>query len=145
MATNQAGPVALLSGDADVIVSDWTWALRQRALGEHLKFAPYSSALGARDGAEGHRRSSQLADLKGKKLGVAGGAIDKSWLLLRAYSRKTLGTDIADLAEPVFGAAPLLTEEMRSGPPRRGAQLLDLCGAPRRRRLPHSSSAWTRS
>ena len=47
VATNQAGPVALLSGDADIIVSDWTWALRQRALGEHLKFAPYSSALGA--------------------------------------------------------------------------------------------------
>jgi NitT/TauT family transport system substrate-binding protein len=47
VATNQAGPVALLSGDADVIVSDWTWALRQRAFGEELKFAPYSSALGA--------------------------------------------------------------------------------------------------
>src|SRR4029079_13774497 len=47
VATSQAGPVALLSGDADVIVSDWTWALRQRAMGEHLKFAPYSSALGA--------------------------------------------------------------------------------------------------
>ena len=47
VATNQAGPVALLSGDADIIVSDWPWALRQRGLGEHLKFAPYSSALGA--------------------------------------------------------------------------------------------------
>src|SRR4051812_10256448 len=46
VATNQAGPVALLAGDAEVIVSDWTWALRQRALGENLKFAPYSSALG---------------------------------------------------------------------------------------------------
>ncbi len=34
VATNQAGPVALLAGDADVIVSDWTWALRQRALGD---------------------------------------------------------------------------------------------------------------
>ncbi|MFA5900699.1 MAG: ABC transporter substrate-binding protein, partial [Hyphomicrobium sp.] len=34
VATNQAGPVALLSGEADVIVSDWPWALRQRALGE---------------------------------------------------------------------------------------------------------------
>src|SRR5262245_42528266 len=47
VATNQAGPVALLAGEAEVIVSDWTWAMRQRGLGEHLKFAPYSTALGA--------------------------------------------------------------------------------------------------
>jgi NitT/TauT family transport system substrate-binding protein len=113
-ATNQAGPVALLAGDADVIVSDWPWALRQRGLGEQLKFAPYSSALGAvmvpKDS-----KVAKLADLEGKKLGVAGSAIDKSWLLLRAYSRKTLGKDIGDLSEPVYGAAPLLTEEARSG------------------------------
>lgn len=114
VATNQAGPVALLSGEAEVIVSDWPWALRQRGLGENLRFAPYSTALGSlmvrKDSA-----ITRLADLEGKKLGVAGGAIDKSWLLLRAYSRNTMGKDIADLAEPVYGAAPLLTEEMRAG------------------------------
>jgi NitT/TauT family transport system substrate-binding protein len=114
VATNQAGPVALLSGEADVIVSDWPWALRQRAMGEHVKFAPYSSALGAIMVAPDSPIKS-LADLKGKKLGVAGGAIDKSWLLLRAYSRQELGTDIAQLALPSYGAAPLLTEETRSG------------------------------
>jgi NitT/TauT family transport system substrate-binding protein len=114
VATNQAGPVALLSGEADVIVSDWPWALRQRAMGEQVKFAPYSSALGAIMVAPNSPIKS-LADLKGKKLGVAGGAIDKSWLLLRAYSRQELGTDIAQLALPSYGAAPLLTEETRSG------------------------------
>lgn len=114
VATNQAGPVALLSGEADVIISDWPWALRQRALGEHVKFAPYSSALGALMVAP-DSPIQKLGDLKGKKLGVAGGAIDKSWLLLRAYSRKELGTDIAQLALPSYGAAPLLTEETRAG------------------------------
>ncbi|MFA6141328.1 MAG: ABC transporter substrate-binding protein [Hyphomicrobium sp.] len=114
VATNQAGPVALLSGEADLIVSDWPWALRQRAMGELVKFAPYSSALGAIMVAPESPIKS-LADLKGKKLGVAGGAIDKSWLLLRAYSRQELGTDIAQLALPSYGAAPLLTEETRSG------------------------------
>jgi NitT/TauT family transport system substrate-binding protein len=114
VATNQAGPVALLSGEADVIVSDWPWALRQRALGEHVKYAPYSSALGAVMVAPGSPIQN-LSDLKGKKLGVAGGAIDKSWLLLRAYTKKELGTDIADMVSPAFGAAPLLTEETRSG------------------------------
>ena len=33
----------------------------------------------------------------------------------RAYSKKELGTDIAQLALPSYGAAPLLTEETRSG------------------------------
>lgn len=114
VATNQAGPVALLSGEAEVIVSDWPWALRQRALGEYVKFAPYSSALGAL--MVGPNSSIQtLADLKGKKLGVAGGAIDKSWLLLRAYTKKELGTDIAQMVSPSYGAAPLLTEETRAG------------------------------
>lgn len=114
VATNQAGPVALLSGEADLIVSDWPWALRQRAMGELVKFAPYSSALGAIMVAPESPIKS-FADLKGKRLGVAGGAIDKSWLLLRAYSRQELGTDIAQLALPSYGAAPLLTEETRSG------------------------------
>ena len=114
VATNQAGPIALLAGEADIIVSDWTWAMRQRAAGEKLKFAPFSSALGAIMVPSGGP-VAKLGDLAGKKLGVAGSAIDKSWLLLRGYSRKKLGKDIADLATPTFGTAPLLSEELRSG------------------------------
>lgn len=114
VATNQAGPVALLAGEADVIVSDWTWAMRQRSLGDKVRFAPYSSALGAVMVPNGSPVTS-LEDLTGKRLGVAGTAIDKSWLLLRAYSQKTLGKDIAEFTRPVFGAAPLLTEEIRQG------------------------------
>ena len=114
VASNQAGPVALLSDGADVIVSDWTWAMRQRSLGEPLKFSPYSSALGElvvpNDSA-----IRTLADLNGKSLGVAGSAIDKSWLLLRAYAREKLGKDLSDFASPSFGAAPLLNEEIRAG------------------------------
>jgi NitT/TauT family transport system substrate-binding protein len=113
-ATSQAGPIALLAGEAEVIVSDWIWAMRQRSEGEDLLFAPYSSALGALMVPAGSPVRG-LADLAGKRLGVAGGAIDKSWLLLRAYSRRALGRDIADLARPVFAAAPLLTEEIRNG------------------------------
>lgn len=114
VASNQAGPVALLAGGADVIVSDWTWAMRQRALGEKLKFSAYSSALGAvvvPDKSE----ITGIDGLEGKALGVAGSAIDKSWLLLRAYSKKVLGRDMAQYAKPSFGAAPLLAEELRSG------------------------------
>jgi NitT/TauT family transport system substrate-binding protein len=114
IASNQAGPVALLANGADVIVSDWTWAMRQRALGEKLKFAPYSSALGSVVVPETSDIKS-IEGLEGKVLGVAGSAIDKSWLLLRAYAKKTLGRDMAQYAHPSFGAAPLLAEELRSG------------------------------
>lgn len=114
VATNQAGPIALLAGGADIIVSDWTWAMRQRGMGVKVKFAPFSSALGAIMVPAGGK-VAKLEDLSGKKLGVAGSAIDKSWLLLRGYSRKVLGKDIADLATPTFGTPPLLSEELRSG------------------------------
>jgi NitT/TauT family transport system substrate-binding protein len=114
VASNAAAPVTLLAGEADVVVSDWTWALRQRSKGEDFKFAAYSSALGSlivpKDSA-----IKTLADLEGKKVGVAGSSADKSWVLLRAYSRKTLGKDISKMCETVFGAAPLITEEFKSG------------------------------
>ncbi len=112
--TNQAGPVALLAGGADVIVSDWTWAMRQRSLGEKLKFAPYSTALGAVVVPDASP-IKDVAGLEGKLLGVAGSNIDKSWLLLRAYTQKKLGRDIASVAKTSFGAPPLLSEEIKSG------------------------------
>ena len=44
VANNPAAPVALLSGAADVIVSDWTWALRQRAKGGDQRIVPLVEA-----------------------------------------------------------------------------------------------------
>lgn len=114
VATNSAAPVTLLAGEADIIVSDWTWAMRQRSKGLDLKFSSYSSALGALMVPKDSPVKS-LSDLVGKKIGVAGTGIDKSWILLRAYSNKVLGKDIAKNADIVFGAAPLITEEFKSG------------------------------
>ncbi len=114
IASNQGSAIALYGGSADVVVSDWTWGLRQRSMGEALKFAPFSSALGSIMVPEASAIKS-VSDLRGKRLGVAGSSIDKSWLLLRAYSMKVLGQDIATLAEPQYGAAPLLAEQLRDG------------------------------
>lgn len=114
VANNAAAPIALLAGEADIVVSDWTWAMRQRSKGRDFKFSSFSSALGSLIVPTGSLVKS-LADLKGKKIGVAGSITDKSWVLLRAYSRKVLGKDITEIAEPIFGAAPLITEEFRSG------------------------------
>lgn len=114
LASGQATTVALQAGDVDLIVSDWLWAMRRTSDGEPMRFAPFSNALGAvMVAADGPVRG--LADLRGRKIGVAGGALDKSWLLLRAYFKARTGDDLAGVAEPVFGAAPLVTEQLALG------------------------------
>lgn len=112
MANTGASKIGLLSGDADVIVSDWPWAMRQRSEGDPVRFSPYSSALGAVMVPKASPMKS-VVDLEGKRLGVAGSALDKSWLLLRAYMQKETGKDLANTVSPVFGAAPLITEQIR--------------------------------
>jgi NitT/TauT family transport system substrate-binding protein len=114
LASNQALTVALQAGAVDMIVSDWLWAMRQRAEGDRLQFQPYSSALGALM-VPGDQGATSLADLKGKRLGVAGSSLDKSWLLLRAFTRNTLQADLAEFVEPIYGAPPLLSEQLRLG------------------------------
>ena len=114
LASTQALTVALQAGQSDLTVSDWPWAMRRRIEGESFRFAPYSSSLGALIVGKDSKIAS-LADLKGKKVGVAGGPIDKSWLLFRAYAHKEVDGDIATMVEPVFGAPPLLSEQLRLG------------------------------
>ena len=46
---------------------------------------------------------------------MAGGALDKSWLLLRAYARRTVGEDAATFLRPQFAAPPLLNELVMRG------------------------------
>lgn len=113
LASPEAGKIALRAGNADIMVSDWLWVSRQRTLGAKLAFYPYSSALGAiMVPAASPIRS--LADLRGRKLAVAGGPIDKSWLLLQA-SLKQDGLDLKSSATIVYGAPPLLAAKALSG------------------------------
>ncbi|MDX2309631.1 MAG: ABC transporter substrate-binding protein [Hyphomicrobium sp.] len=113
-ATNQSSPIALYGGTADVVVTDWPWGLRQRAMGEPVRFAPFSASLGSVMVPDASPVKS-LKDLEGKRLGVAGSSSDKSWLILRAYTRQKLGFDVGTIATPQFGAAPLLNEQLRDG------------------------------
>src|SRR5450432_3256302 len=80
LASTEAGKIALRSGSADVIVSDWLWVARERSLGAKLVYYPYSSTLGAVM-APATSGIAGIADLKGKKLAIAGGPLDKSWLM----------------------------------------------------------------
>jgi NitT/TauT family transport system substrate-binding protein len=113
LASPEAGKIALRAGDADIIISDFLWVSRERALGAGLTFYPYSSALGGVM-VPGASAIKSLADLKGRKLAVAGGAIDKNWLILRA-SLKQQNVDLKQDSTVIYGAAPLLAAAMLSG------------------------------
>ena len=111
--SKRATSVALQGGGADIIVTDWIWVSRQRAEGRDYAFAPYSLSVGALM-VRPDSGIAELADLAGRKVGVAGGPVDKSWLLLQAYAKRG-GLDLAAAVEPTFGAPPLLNELMRRG------------------------------
>lgn len=108
-ADKDATSIALQSGEVDVIVTDWIWVAAQRELGHAYTFVPFSRAVGAVM-ADPARNIRSVADLAGRSIGVAGGASDKSWVLLQAYARKTAGIDLMDKADVQFGAPPLLNE-----------------------------------
>ncbi|HEY0836017.1 MAG TPA: ABC transporter substrate-binding protein [Azospirillum sp.] len=110
LANPEAGKIALLGGSVDVIVSDWLWAARQRAEGDALSFLPYSTAVGALMVPPDSPVRSP-ADLKGKRIGVAGGPLDKGWLLVRGLTMREHGFDPADQSQPVFAAPPLLSQQ----------------------------------
>ena len=114
VAGNPASQVAFQAGEADAIVSDWLWVARQRAAGDDFVFIPFSKAVGGLM-VPGTSDAETLADLKGGKIGVAGGPVDKSWLILRAYARQEYGMDLQAETEQVFGAPPLIYQTAVSG------------------------------
>ena len=113
LAGKPATSIAFQSGDVDVIVSDWVWAMKQRGQGADYRFFPYSSALGALMAMEGG--PSDACDLRGRPVGVVGGAVDKSWLVLQAYVAKTCGFALAEETQALFGAPPLMSRQLTTG------------------------------
>ena len=114
LAGNPATQVAMNGGEVDTIVSDWLWVAQQRAQGRDYVFLPYSTAVGGVM-VKADSPAQTLADLKGKKIGIAGGPVDKSWLILRAYSRLNGGEDIGAATQQIFGAPPLIMAAAESG------------------------------
>ena len=114
LANNEGAKIALSTGAVDMIVSDWVWVARQRESGEKLSFIPYSSLVGAilvpKDSP-----IKTLGDLKGHKIGIVGGPLDKSWVFMRALAMRDLHMDLDQATERVFGAPPLLNEQLKSG------------------------------
>jgi NitT/TauT family transport system substrate-binding protein len=114
LAGNPATQVALQGGAVDMIVTDWLWVSRQRTQGADYTFIPYSTAVGKVMVPVGSPIAS-LGDLKGRKLGIAGSPLDKGWLMLRALMLQDYGFDPDTATDRMFGAPPLLNEQIRSG------------------------------
>jgi NitT/TauT family transport system substrate-binding protein len=113
LASTEAGKIALKGGSADLMLSAWLWVSRERSLGDELVFYPSSSTLGAVM-VPAQSNIKGIGDLKGRKLAIAGGPLDKSWLLLQGLARRS-GLDLRKQASVVYGAPPLLTEKALQG------------------------------
>jgi NitT/TauT family transport system substrate-binding protein len=114
LASTDATAVGLQGGSVDIIATDWLWVSRERSGGGDFTFSPFTTALGAIM-VPPDSPIKTLTDLKGKKLGVAGGPLDKSWLLIVAYALRTANLDLRTETRQVFGAPPLLAEKAKQG------------------------------
>ncbi|WP_138423672.1 ABC transporter substrate-binding protein [Maritimibacter alexandrii] len=110
----QASHVALMSGDVDIVLSDFVWVASLRASGEKFTAVPHSYAVGglmvSPDGP-----IASITDLPGKTIGIAGGPVDKSWVILQAYYMAETGETLADKVTARFGAPPLINELLTEG------------------------------
>ena len=113
-AAAQATQVALQAGAVDMVALDWLWVSRQRSDGADWSFVPFSNAVGGLVVPAASPIQS-VADLPGRKLGIAGSPLDKSWLILRAYAQRRHGIDLDTAVEKSFGAPPLLAEQLKAG------------------------------
>ncbi len=112
LSNKNASAVALQSNAVDIILGDWLWVNRQRFNGKNYTLFPTSIASG---GLYINNKSNinSLQDLKHSKIGIAGGSVDKNWLLLQAYAKKLHQLDIKKNAELVFATPPLLNRLMQ--------------------------------
>ena len=88
LGSKRATAVALQGGAADVIVTDWIWVSRQRGGGagtirsRPIRFRWEGSWCGPTPGSRSWRT------WRAGRSGIAGGPVDKSWLLLQAYAKR---------------------------------------------------------
>jgi NitT/TauT family transport system substrate-binding protein len=113
MASPDAGKLALNAGTVDIAVVDWLWVARERALGTKLQFYPYSTAVGAIM-TKNDSPIRSLADLKGRTLSIAGGPLDKSWLIVQAAAIRH-SVDLKRETTLQYGAPPLIYQKLLQG------------------------------
>lgn len=114
VADSRAGQVALQGGAVDVILSDFIWVSIQRNQNADFTFVPHSLAVGGLM-VDPAGPVKSVEDLKGKTIGIAGGPVDKSYIILQAYYAAKTGGSLVDNITAKFGAPPLINELLQSG------------------------------
>ena len=108
-----ASHLAVTSQSVNGAVADLLWAQSRFQAGTPYLYVPFSSRIGdivvAGDSAIG-----SVADLAGKRIGVAGGPDSKGWILLQNVAALQ-GIDLAESAEVQFAAPPLLSQALKRG------------------------------
>lgn len=108
-----ASRLAVASGSVDGAVADLLWVQSRYAAGTPYLYLPFSSQIGEIVVA-GDSSIDRLADLPGKRIGVAGGPDSLGWLLVQHAARQQ-GIDLARDAQVQFAAPPLLNQALRRG------------------------------
>jgi NitT/TauT family transport system substrate-binding protein len=112
LSSKNASAVALQSKAIEIILSDWLWVNRQRFTGKDYTLVPTSIAHGGIY-INGDSTAKSLFDIHQAKIGIAGGSVDKNWLLLQAYAQKKHQIKLKETAEMVFATPPLLNRLMQ--------------------------------
>lgn len=108
-----ASRLAVTSGSVNGAVADLLWAQARFEDGVPYLYVPFSSQIGdivVADNAGIHA----VADLAGKRIGVAGGPDSKGWILLQKVADQQ-GVNLAASADVQFAAPPLLNQALRRG------------------------------
>ncbi|KAA1175733.1 ABC transporter substrate-binding protein [Marinobacter salinexigens] len=106
-----ASRLAVTSGSADGAVADLLWAQARFEAGVPYLYLPFSAQIGDIVVADDSPINS-VADLMGKRIGVAGGPDSKGWILLQKVAAQQ-GLDLAETAEVQFAAPPLLSQALK--------------------------------
>lgn len=114
VADSKAGQVALQAGEVDAMLSDFVWVSSQRNQGADFAFVPHSLVVGGLM-VDPAGPVKAVADLEGHTLAVAGGPVDKSYIILQAYFNAKTGKVLPDLINAEFGPPPLVNEMLTGG------------------------------
>ncbi|QFS88481.1 MULTISPECIES: ABC transporter substrate-binding protein [unclassified Marinobacter] len=106
-----ASRLAVTSGSVHGAVADLLWAQSRFQAGTPYLYVPFSSQIGDIVVPEASAIRS-VADLAGKRIGVAGGPDSKGWVLLTKVAERQ-GIDLARDARVQFAAPPLLNQALK--------------------------------
>lgn len=108
-----ASRLAVTAGSANGAVADLLWVQSRFQAGVPYLYLPFSSQLGDVIVAE-NSDIRTVADLVGRRIGVAGGPNSKGWILLRKVAEQQ-GLDLPASSTIQFAAPPLLGQALKRG------------------------------